>query len=105
MLIPRPVKLRDESLDVMNFLNEIVMRYPDAISFAPGRPADQFCDVAGCQEALSRYVASVEATDQLAPVHIRQKLGQYSKTNGIINQLVCVSWRVTRISRLSQRRS
>ena len=28
----------DPLLDVMNFLNEVVLRYPEAVSFAPGRP-------------------------------------------------------------------
>jgi (S)-3,5-dihydroxyphenylglycine transaminase len=34
--------LSDPVLDTMNFLNEITFRYPEAISFAPGRPYDGF---------------------------------------------------------------
>jgi len=34
-------------LEVMNFLNEVVLRYPKAISFAPGRPWEQHFDVEG----------------------------------------------------------
>ncbi|MCP9963451.1 hypothetical protein LUX05_22505 [Streptomyces somaliensis] len=30
--------LSDPVLDAMNFLNEVVGRFPQAISFAPGRP-------------------------------------------------------------------
>ena len=32
-------------LNVMNFLNEVAGRYPEAISFASGRPAEAFFDV------------------------------------------------------------
>ena len=34
--------LSDAALESMNFLNEIGMRYPDAISFASGRPTEDF---------------------------------------------------------------
>ena len=34
--------LSDPVLDTMNFLNEITHRYPEAVSFAPGRPYDGF---------------------------------------------------------------
>ena len=37
--------LDDPLLDVMNFLNEVVLRYPRAVSFAPGRPAERHFDV------------------------------------------------------------
>ena len=37
--------LADPLLDVMNFLNEVVLRYPEAVSFAPGRPSERFFDV------------------------------------------------------------
>ncbi|MEU4147063.1 hypothetical protein [Streptomyces parvulus] len=32
--------LTDPVLDAMNFLNEVVARFPEALSFAPGRPAE-----------------------------------------------------------------
>ena len=34
--------LLDPALESMNFLNEVAGRYPDAISFASGRPCEQF---------------------------------------------------------------
>ena len=33
--------LSDPLLDTMNFLNEVTVRYPAAISFAPGRPHEE----------------------------------------------------------------
>ena len=89
MHISQLAKLRNPHLDVMNFLNEIVLQYPSAISFAPGRPADQFCDVAGSFDYLERFASYLSGTQGLALSSIRQQFGQYHKTNGIINDLVC----------------
>ena len=44
--------LTDPVLDAMNFLNEVVARFPDAISFAPGRPSEGTFD----PEDLARYL-------------------------------------------------
>src|SRR2546423_2462150 len=89
MHISQLAKLRNPHLDVMNFLNEIVLQYPSAISFAPGRPADQFCDVAGSFDYLERFASYLSGTQGLALASIRRQFGQYHKTNGIINDLVC----------------
>ena len=37
--------LSDPTLDTMNFLNEITLRYPQVVSFAPDRPYDGFFDL------------------------------------------------------------
>ena len=42
----------DPILDTMNFLNEVTARYPDAVSFAPGRPFDGLFDPACIAELL-----------------------------------------------------
>src|SRR2546423_569596 len=89
MQIPQLAKLRAAHLDVMNFLNEIMLQYPSAISFAPGRPADQFCDVAGSFDYLAQFAAYLASAHGLAVARVRQQIGQYHKTNGIINELVC----------------
>ncbi len=44
--------LADPALNSMNFLNEISSRYPDAISLAAGRPAEQFFEI----DSLDRYL-------------------------------------------------
>jgi hypothetical protein len=44
----------DPVLDTMNFLNEITVRYPRAISFAPGRPFEGFDGSLGPQALAPR---------------------------------------------------
>ena len=75
-------------LNVMNFLNEVVLHYPQAISFAPGRPAEQFFNVERYLEAIGHYVDHRTATTGLSRDAVVNDLGQYSKTNGIIKDLI-----------------
>lgn len=89
MLIQQPEKLNATCLDVMNFLNEVTLWYPSAISFAPGRPAEQFFDVRQRLDQLSSYVAYLAKNSGQSPAVVFNQLGQYQKTNGIINDLVC----------------
>ncbi|HEY1349472.1 MAG TPA: PLP-dependent aminotransferase family protein [Ktedonobacteraceae bacterium] len=84
--------LQSPHLDVLNFLNEATLQYPAAISFAPGRPAEQFFDVRNALHALSHYASSSVAHAPLTPAQeeaFLNHLGQYQKTNGIINELLC----------------
>jgi (S)-3,5-dihydroxyphenylglycine transaminase len=53
----------------MNFLNEVVIAYPQAISFGPGRPLESLFDVRAA-------LAQIAGDNGL--------LGQYGETNGII---------------------
>jgi (S)-3,5-dihydroxyphenylglycine transaminase len=78
----------DESLNVMNFLNEVVLRYPRAVSFAPGRPAEQHFDVLGSLEKIERFVAYRSAATGWDRAAVYADLGQYNRTNGIIQDLV-----------------
>jgi (S)-3,5-dihydroxyphenylglycine transaminase len=78
----------DPLLEVMNFLNEVVLRYPAAISFAPGRPAEQHFDVAGSLAKVPIYVRHRAASTGLSERAIYADLGQYNRTNGIINDLI-----------------
>jgi (S)-3,5-dihydroxyphenylglycine transaminase len=75
-------------LEVMNFLNEVVQRYPEAISFAPGRPSERYFDVAGSLAQVARFVEHRAAGSGLPAQAIYDRLGQYGPTNGIINDLV-----------------
>ncbi|MES1245448.1 MAG: PLP-dependent aminotransferase family protein [Acidobacteriota bacterium] len=78
----------DPSLEVMNFLNEVVLRYPRAISFAPGRPAERHFDVEGSLRQVPHYVEHRTAETGWTPSAVWNDLGQYNKTNGIINGLI-----------------
>src|SRR5436305_7315990 len=80
--------LADPLLDVMNFLNEVVLRYPEAVSFAPGRPSERFFDVERSLGAAAGWVAA-RARETGSPARaVWNDLGQYNRTNGIINDLV-----------------
>ncbi|HYN20215.1 MAG TPA: PLP-dependent aminotransferase family protein [Thermoanaerobaculia bacterium] len=78
----------DPALEVMNFLNEVVLRYPQAISFAPGRPAERHFDVQGSLEQVPRFVEHRAAESGWPPAAVWNDLGQYNRTNGIINALI-----------------
>jgi (S)-3,5-dihydroxyphenylglycine transaminase len=80
--------LADPLLDVMNFLNEVVLRYPRAVSFAPGRPAERHFDVERSLGAASRWVEWRALAAGTPPRAVWNDLGQYNKTNGIINDLI-----------------
>lgn len=80
--------LRDPSLRSMNFLNEIADRHPDAISFAPGRPYEEFYDVAAIPRYLRRFLDHSARVEGLAPAAVRRRLFQYGRTKGIIHDLL-----------------
>jgi (S)-3,5-dihydroxyphenylglycine transaminase len=80
--------LSDPLLDTMNFLNEITSRYPEAISFAPGRPHEEPFDagaVAGYVGAYTDYLARERG---MSAPEISRLLFQYGRTNGLIHELV-----------------
>ncbi|MFJ9369754.1 PLP-dependent aminotransferase family protein [Nocardia sp. NPDC101769] len=72
----------------MNFLNEIVHQYPDAISFAPGRPREDDFDPALIGSYLDAYIEYLSDTQGWSPRHIAANLFQYGRTNGHIHQLI-----------------
>lgn len=75
-------------MNAMNFLNEVVMRFPKAISFAPGRPEESFFDVAEHLHEVHRF-AEYYATESKRPVDaVFKLLGQYGKTAGLITELL-----------------
>lgn len=75
-------------LSVMNFLSEAALDHPNAISFASGRPAQQFFDLEGWLEEIPRFRDHV-ARQQGADVEtIGGMLAQYGRAAGMINELV-----------------
>lgn len=83
----------DPVLDTMNFLNEITHRYPDAISFAPGRPYDGFFDSEQLFTHIRRYMDHLAATGS-SPAQVRDTLFQYGPTSGLIRGLIADSLRL-----------
>jgi (S)-3,5-dihydroxyphenylglycine transaminase len=82
----------DPVLDTMNFLNEVTFRYPDAISFAPGRPYDGFFEVEQIFVHMRRYLDHLQAEGDSAG-QIRSGLFQYGPTAGRIRELIANSLR------------
>ncbi len=80
--------LGDPLLEVMNFLNEVVLRYPGAISFAPGRPSERHFDVERSLDQVAVWVESEARATGRSPRAVWNDLGQYNRTNGIINELI-----------------
>lgn len=83
--------LSDPLLDTMNFLNEIANRFPDAISFAPGRPYDQPFDAAVVASYLQRYERHLEQDRGLSHEQAGSLLFQYGRTKGQIHDLVATT--------------
>lgn len=73
--------LESEGASVMNFLNQIAGEYPDAISFAPGRPPEELFDVSETVALIGDFVGR-DTSAKYA------QLGQYGRTNGIIADLI-----------------
>ncbi|MFG3228674.1 aminotransferase class I/II-fold pyridoxal phosphate-dependent enzyme [Kitasatospora sp. NPDC048194] len=82
----------DPVLDTMNFLNEVTIRYPEAVSFAPGRPYEGFFDTEQLFAHLRRYLDHL-AEQGDGPDAVRTKLFQYGPTAGLINGLIADSLR------------
>jgi (S)-3,5-dihydroxyphenylglycine transaminase len=81
--------LRPESnLGVMNFLNEIAERYPKAISFASGRPAEDFFSLEQWLSSVPHFVEHYAFRNQLSRRASWNKISQYGQTKGIIADLI-----------------
>lgn len=77
--------LEDPYLNVMEFLNEVTLKNPGAISFAPGRPDHKYFNLGDTNRHIDAFVASRGAELGKTREEILQDLGQYNKTKGIIN--------------------
>ncbi|MFC5752667.1 aminotransferase class I/II-fold pyridoxal phosphate-dependent enzyme [Actinomadura rugatobispora] len=80
-------------LDTMTFLNEITLRYPDAISFAPGRPYDDLFQNEQIFGYLRRYLDHLAAQGR-SPHALRTNLFQYGPTAGQIQDVIADSLRI-----------
>jgi DNA-binding transcriptional MocR family regulator len=80
--------LEDPALESMNFLNEVGGRYPDAVSFASGRPTEEFFDVALIHEYIDDYCRYLQDRRGFSKEQVSQTLFQYGRTKGIVNELI-----------------
>jgi (S)-3,5-dihydroxyphenylglycine transaminase len=72
----------------MTFLNEVAHRFPDAISFAAGRPYEGFFDTVLVHDYLRTFRDHLTAKFDGDQTLVRRTMLQYGPTKGIINDLV-----------------
>ncbi|GGM47369.1 GntR family transcriptional regulator [Micromonospora sonchi] len=80
--------LTDPALTAMNFLNEVASCYPDAVSFAPGRPFEEFWDVAQIPRYLERFCEHLRKDRGMDEAAVVRTLHQYGRTKGVIADIV-----------------
>jgi (S)-3,5-dihydroxyphenylglycine transaminase len=78
----------NQHLETMNFLNEIASDYPKAISFASGRPSESLFQTKMWVDALPRYLEYFALQCGCSLQGATQRLSQYGRTGGLINELV-----------------
>jgi (S)-3,5-dihydroxyphenylglycine transaminase len=80
--------LGDPALDSISFLNEVMDRFPQAISFAPGAPNAGLFDDIDLSRYIDRYTDYLATVKGRTPAQIRKQLYQYGPSRGIINELI-----------------
>ncbi|UWI58549.1 PLP-dependent aminotransferase family protein [Xanthomonas oryzae] len=95
MLDPRQLHpcLDEPVMGAIDFLNEVIDRYPDAISFAPGAPAPTLLEPLDLSAHLQTYLAHLAQTEGLGELQVRRRLFQYGPSRGIINALLAQALR------------
>lgn len=80
--------LTDPALESMNFLNEVASRYPEAVSFASGRPFEEFFDVKLIHSYIDTYCCYLKNDQGFSEAEVNQALFQYGRTKGIVHELI-----------------
>lgn len=78
--------LSDPCLDQMNFLNEVTARYPDAVSFGPGRPYEGLYRIGDAARLIDAYVDHLRRDEGLDDAAIARMLYQYGPAAGIVRR-------------------
>ena len=86
--------LSSPALSSMNFLNDVAHRFPDAISFVPGRPYEGFFDIEDVHRYLRTYCRYLQLKQGHDVEHVRRQLLQYGRTKGIVHELIAEYLRV-----------
>ncbi|MCM6776617.1 PLP-dependent aminotransferase family protein [Nocardia sp. CDC159] len=86
--------LADPAAESMNFLNEVANRFPDAVSFAPGRPYEELFELDAIPRYLDNYCRHLREHCGLTEDRIRRTLFQYGRTKGIVHDLIAEQLRL-----------
>lgn len=84
----KPIPSGSGQLGVMNFLNEVAGKYPKAISFASGRPAEEFFQIERWLNSIPDFIARYADSLALGRDSAVRLIAQYGRTDGIINDLI-----------------
>ncbi|HEV2344054.1 MAG TPA: PLP-dependent aminotransferase family protein [Actinocrinis sp.] len=80
--------LTDPVLGSISFLNEVMSRYPDAISFAPGAPNLAHLDHTDLSRFTTGYLDHLTGERGMDAARARRLLHEYGPSRGLINDLV-----------------
>lgn len=83
----------DPVLGSVGFLNEVMTRFPDAISFAPGAPNATFLRDIDVSAYVDRYVDHLRAVRGCTEEQARRLLHEYGPSRGIVNDLIAAALR------------
>jgi (S)-3,5-dihydroxyphenylglycine transaminase len=78
----------------MNLLNEVAHQFPDALSFAAGRPFEGFFELGTVHRYLDTFHRHLLTTVGGDEAKANQLLFQYGRTKGIIHRLIAEHLRV-----------
>ncbi|MFF3750444.1 PLP-dependent aminotransferase family protein [Streptomyces sp. NPDC002018] len=85
---PLHTSLNAASMESMNLLNNIAGAYPDAISFAAGRPYEGFFDTDQVHEYLKVFTDHLRSERGMTRQQVSRTLLQYGDTKGVITELI-----------------
>jgi (S)-3,5-dihydroxyphenylglycine transaminase len=85
--------LSDPVLGAIAFLNEVMSRHPDAISFAPGAPHPELLDDIDTARYIDRFLDHAVAVGGLSAARARRLLFEYGPSRGLINDTVAAALR------------
>ncbi len=85
--------LQDPVLGAIGFLNEVMARHPDAISFAPGAPHPDFVRGLDLRDLTDRFLAHLRTAHGLDTSRAERVLYEYGPAQGLINDLVAEALR------------
>jgi monomeric phenylalanine-4-hydroxylase len=74
--------------NVIGFLNDTQYKFPNAISFVAGQPDENFFDIENQLDKFDVYVNYLCKKTGQGRKTVINKIGQYSKTKGIINEII-----------------
>ncbi|ATH77180.1 MULTISPECIES: aminotransferase-like domain-containing protein [unclassified Halomonas] len=87
--------LTDPCLNTMTFLNDIASQYPEAISFAPGRPIEKDFKFGDISFYINIYIDHLMKNEHRSESGVITQLFQYGPSEGYIRALIADMLNIT----------